>query len=75
MKMFMCGIIGGITLSTMIVAFMPRRQPQTQIDQDYRHLYEISAGLVHRQRALLEMLNIRGVLTADEVTAVRQMKG
>lgn len=67
-------IVSSLIIGAGLIGFMsPQTAPQTR-GAEVGHLYSVSAGLVHRERALLEILNRKGYLTADEVTTVRQMK-
>lgn len=42
--------------------------------EDYDHLFTVVAGMVHRQKALIEQLNLKGVLTAEEARETMQMR-
>lgn len=71
-------IVPSIILGAGIVVLMAPKETYTKIVYDnsnYKHLYQAVAGVGHRQKALLELLNLRGVLSTDDVTAVRQMRG
>ena len=65
-------IISSMIIGAWLIGFMSPRQTG-QSTAEVGHLYSVSAGLVHRERALLETLNKKGYITSNEATRIRQM--
>ena len=72
MRLYCMTIVSSMIIGASLIGFMsPRRTGQSTAETG--HLYSVSAGLVHRERALLETLNKKGYITSNEATRIRQM--
>ncbi len=64
--------VASMIIGAGLIGFLAPRQTVQTSPAEVGHLYSVSAGLVHRERALLETLNKKGYLTANEATKIRQ---